>query len=385
MELNHEILSQLISEKGNSIEPCISIYVPTSRAGTSQEDRIRLKNALSKVVEKLVDKGWTKKDSLKYLAEAYALHDDEQFWLYQSDCLAIFLKGEKCHYFRLPGVERKMVHIDNQFFIRPLAGKIQEDKRFFILALSQNEVRFFEGHPNHIIPVNIKDITPQNLEMAIGGDGTTSSHVKQHNNGSNVFYHGQGAGKDDKNEELTKYFRLIDSGLMEMLHDEKAPLVIHAVDYLVPIYRSVSQYSNIVNNHVSGNPENDDPVLIHEKAWSAIQPYFESKYEAEKNLFHSYRSRNWASTFSQEIIPASIEGRVDVLYIQKNTKRIWGKYEPKSHTVKFHSKRKQKSEALLELAVRGVLNSGGVVHCVEESDMPEKNVPICAVYRYARS
>ena len=88
--------------------PCVSIYIPTYRAGNNQEDKLRLKNALSEAVTQLrnndlfPDKAMTKQDAQKYLSQAYEILDDEEFWLNLSDGLVVFLNKDQFEYYTVP-------------------------------------------------------------------------------------------------------------------------------------------------------------------------------------------------------------------------------------------------------------------------------------------
>jgi len=98
-------------------------------------------------------------------------------------------------------------------------------------------------------------------------------HHSGSTNGGSV-YHGQGGGKDVENARLEEYMRAIDSGLMEMLHDEKVPMIIASVDFLAPMYRNISDYKYISENQISGNPENMSPTDLHHAALEELSEHF---------------------------------------------------------------------------------------------------------------
>ena len=241
-------------------EACISIYIPTHRAGQVQEDKIRFKNALSEAVNKLIDANmllteeFDKKSARKFLSPAFDLLEDNDFWMHLSDGLAVFLNGHLFEYFVVPINFNQQIHVGSSFYLRHLLPLMTGDDRFFLLALSQGEVRFFEGHKHHITPVIINDLVPESTSAVMQ---FAREPVLQGHSAGTYIHHGQGVGKDDHNKDLKQYFRQIDRGLMEMLFDERAPMVIAAVDYLVPLYKEISKYPHIVDAHISGNPEND--------------------------------------------------------------------------------------------------------------------------------
>jgi hypothetical protein len=251
--INNKEFNKLINIKD---EQCISIYIPTFRAGHNQEDNLRFKNALSKAVDKLLDRGLSKKDASRYLSKGYELLDNDQFWLHQSDGLVVFISSEHFEYYNLPIHFEERIELGDRYYVRPILSLIGNDNRFFLLALSQNEVRFFEGNKHSITPVIIEDLVPSNMEEAIRLDEPSASlqmHGPAGNNGKAIF-HGQGVGKDDNIKYISDYFTKVDAGLMEMLHDEYSPMIVATVDSNFPLYKNVNKYLHLLDVHVSGNP-----------------------------------------------------------------------------------------------------------------------------------
>jgi len=197
--------------------------------------------------------------------------------------------------------------------------------------------------------------------------------------------HGQGAGKDQKNIDLKKYFQEVDKGLMEMLHDERAPLIIAAVDYLVPMYREVSNYSNIVNFNISGNPENDDPVLLHEKAMTLLADTFAAERTEKEETFGSLIAEEKASYSFLHVVKAAQEGRVDTLFVDKDTFATWGVHQHETdHTVKLEDAQSESNTCLLNYAAVQTWKNGGKVYNVPRDEFPNMSSTVNAVYRYSK-
>lgn len=370
-------------------KPCVSIYIPTFRAGQNQEDRLRFKNAISEAVDQLttgnmfVDKTMDKEAAHEFMSEASALLDKEDFWSHLSDGLAAFVTEDKFEYHIVPIHFNQKVYVAGNFYLRPMMPLLNGEDRFFLLALSQNEVRFFEGHKHHITPVKIKDLVPENLEAALmlQHDEVLQSHSGNPNDGS-AIYHGQGGGEDRKDKDLRDYLKQVDDGLMKMLHDENAPLIIACVDYLVPIYKEVSNYSNIVDANISGNPENDDPVKLHEKAWSHMDSYFQKDRKEKKDQFTAFMSENKASFSINDIIPAAIGGRVETLFVDKDAPVRWGFYQESDHSIQNHKEQKAYSTCLLNMAAVQTYLNGGTVYTSPRTDFPNPTAELNAIYRY---
>jgi hypothetical protein len=143
----------------------ISIYMPTHRkAIETQQDPIRLKNLLADAEERLVDEGLRRPTARDLLEPARNLLDDNLFWQHQSDGLAIFLSTGSSHMYRLPLDFEELVVISAQFHIKPLLPVLSGDGQFFILAISQDEVRLLQGTRYNVDEVDLEGLPPSLAE-----------------------------------------------------------------------------------------------------------------------------------------------------------------------------------------------------------------------------
>ncbi len=369
--------------------PCVSIFIPTHRAGHVQEDKIRFKNALTDVKRNLqndelfVNGGMSERKAEGFLTPAYDLLDNHDFWLHLSDGLAVFIGEGRFEYFTVPIDLNPLTYVKHHFYLRPLMPLLNGEDRFFLLALSQGEVRFFEGHKYHITPVKISDLVPSGMEEALALEDPEKTLQMRNTGreGSSVF-HGHGIHKDQQDWQLEQYCRMVDDGLMKMLHDEKAPMIIAAVDELVSTYRKVSGYSNIVDFHVSGNPENDDPTLLHEKAWGKMKNYFRREMEAQKEQFSEALAKDQASFSLLDIVPAAINGKVQTLFLAKDAPVLWGFYNEADNSVSIHEEQKPFSVCLHNLAAMKTFEQSGVVYHRDRMEFPQVTSEANAIYRY---
>ena len=384
--LNEKKFKELFQRKG---EHLVSIFIPTYRANHAQEDRLRLKNALKEASNQLEERGMNKQEAHSCLEEAFQLVENERFFSNLSDGLCLVIDQGYFHYEILPVNFNPYVYTGEQFYLRPALPILTGQSRFFLLALSQNEVRFFEGHQHSITPVKIDDLVPANMKELFEMSDV-KEHLQHHSGqgsrqgrqgGREAMYHGQGSGKDDQAEDLKKYFKEIDNGLMEMLHDEKPPMVVAAVDYLLPIYKEVNTYPYLLDEHISGNPEAEGPAELHEKAWPIVSRHYKKQQEADKTSFQQAMAQNKASADVHEIVPAAINGRVEVLYVNKDY-HTYGRFDEKKNAITIHEKRRTDSTELLGIAAIQTYLQGGVVQLLERTEMPLPTANLNAVFRY---
>jgi hypothetical protein len=363
-------------------DPAVSIYVPTSRESDFQKDQLYLKNTLKEAGKKLEKKGMSSKEAHKFLVNAHLLMDDQEYWNHLSDGLAIFIGKDFFHKFELPLSFTEQVIVSDQFYLRPIMPMMSGEGRFFLLALSQNEVKFFEGTKYSITPVIIDDLVPQDMESILIDAGAKESLQHHSGGGISAIFHGQGRTTDDDMKNVRKYFRQIDKGLMTMLHDESAPMIIAAVDHLVPVFKDISEYDNIVHENISGNPEDASPVDLHERAMNILKTFQEGKKDEIKNNFNELLSSDQASFSIIDIVKSAHEGKIEHLLLNKDYQN-WGTYNPSKRLVTVHEEQQSDSKDLLEIAARYTYQHGGTVYGSAREDLPKPTANANATYRYA--
>ncbi len=125
---------------------CVSLYTPTHRhIPETEQDPIRFKNLLREAEERLIASGLSAREVRELLQPAQKLLEDASFWKFQSDGLALFLSANLFRTYCLPFGFTEMTVVTNRFHLKPLLQVLTGDGRFFILALSQKQVRLLEG------------------------------------------------------------------------------------------------------------------------------------------------------------------------------------------------------------------------------------------------
>ena len=237
---------------------CISIFMPTFRTGVeSQQNQIRFRNLLRSAEEKLLSAGLRAQEVKELLEPAQALPGNVLFWRRQSDGLALFLCTDLFRYFCLPEAIQEFIVVADHFHISPLLPVLSGDKRFYILALSQKEVRLLEGTGQNFREIDLEAV-PKSLEEALQYDEIEKQvrfRTGSVSGGSGMaMVSGHGGVADDTKDNLLKYFRMIDRGLHDLLKDERAPLILAGVEYLFPLYREVNTFPHLVEEGIPGNP-----------------------------------------------------------------------------------------------------------------------------------
>ncbi len=369
--------------------PCISLYLPTHRTGTEmKQDRIRLKNQTRQA------------ENLLFLANVYvaevedllepiqALVDDEPFWLHPSEGLALFRSQDVFDPYRLPSSFQELVVVSNHFYLKPLLPFLCNDGRFYILALSQNAVRLFEGTRFHIHEVELPEAVPERLSEVLRYDQPENQlQYQSSSSGASMgiggrpamIFRGQGVGSDDTREQVLHYFRQRERGLQEVLRDETVPLVLAGKAYLFPLYRAVNTYPHLLDRGIAGNPDTLKAETLHEQGWALVEPYVSKPQQDAAAQYRDYAETERASNDVRKVIPAAYDGCIESLFVASDQEQ-WGTFDPATHTIHVHRQAKFRDEDLLDLAATQTLLHGGSVYAVEREHMPDTAL-VAAVFR----
>jgi hypothetical protein len=375
-------LKTLVEKRG---EWCVSLYLPTHRAGRDiQQDPIRLKNLLRNAEERLLAGGLRTAEARSLLAPAQALLQDEMFWRHQSDGLAIFLSPTEFHSYRLPLKFPEIRVVTDRFHIKPLLPLVQSGQRFFVLALSQNQVRLLDCTQHHVDEVDLENV-PTSLAEALKYDdpekqlqfhtGTPSGQGQRA-----AIFHGHGVGVDDAKDRILRYFQQVNKGLQTVFQDERAPLVLAAVEYLLPIYRGANTYAHLVSEGITGNPDTLPAQDLHQQAWTIVQPLFQKARADAVAQYRQLTGTKRASNTLEEIVPAAYHGRVECVFVAVGVQE-WGTFDTADNTVHVHRAAEPGDEDLLDFAAVQTFLNGGTVYAVPPPEVPD-NARLVAVFRY---
>jgi hypothetical protein len=194
------------------------------------------------------------------------------------------------------------------------------------------------------------------------------------------MFHGHGVGVDDAKDEILQYFRKIDGVTWKMLQNETAPLVLAGVDYLLPLYRSVTSYGNPLSEGIQGNPDGLSVETLHAKAWEIVQPQFTKNQQDAAARLRQKVGTGLASGDLLEIVPAAVQGRVDTVFVAEG-QPCWGIFDLVANEVTLKDKATAGSEDLLNLIAVETLINGGRVYVVEPRQVPLKG-PAAALFRF---
>jgi hypothetical protein len=366
-------------------DPCVSIYMPTQQKTVDyKKDLIRYKNLLATAQKSLSDYHGKADPVTAMIAPAHRLMDDMAFWRHQSHGLAVFLALDDYFVYRFPLRFEELVVCAGRFHLKPLLPLFSNNGRFFILALSQNEIRLFECTRYDVVERMLK-MPGRGLDETLDYD-TKRRQLQYHTGAANgagsrpAMFHGHGVGKDDEKDEILRYFRTVDEKLNRMLPDEQSPLVPAGVDHILPLFRSASTYPYITDNGITGNPEALSGKALHEMAWDIVAPLFREGQRAALERHRELAGTGLASADFDTVVKAACYGRVDTLFVKRGVQR-WGLFDRDTQQISVYEEPALGVEDLLDLAAVETFKHNGAVYALDAAEMPEKGT-LAALMRY---
>jgi hypothetical protein len=369
---------------GLELRPAASILLPTHRAGPEiRQDPIRLKNLLRDAARRLERRGIGEDDAARVLAPAARLVEARAFWRHQQEGLAVFVAPGFARVYSAPRAFPERVVVGDRFHVLQLVPVVEADDRFYVLALSQSDVRLVAATPTTAAEVDLGDL-PRSVGAALledTPDGQLQPHVVSIGGGERgMVFHGHGGGMADRKESILQFFHRLDEGLRPHLAERTAPLVLAAVEYLVPLYREANTHPNLLPDALPGNPEGLSAEALQARGWELVRPRLE---RARRETAERYRALAGTGRTADDVavvLRAAHEGRVERLFVAADA-ATWGTFDPGSGTVAARDEGDPDAEDLVNLALIHAWQRGATVHVVDRADVPGAGA-LAAILRY---
>ncbi|MDR7129126.1 hypothetical protein J2X69_001461 [Algoriphagus sp. 4150] len=372
-----------------SAQPYISIFVPSSRLSTDayKQDKIHLKNQLAAVEKKLEKDYQLESEEINNLLQpGKELLNSSEFWKHNSDMIACFLSEGQVELLQVPiAIEESMNFVGTKPFLLPLLPAITDNGHYYLLVLNLEKIHLYEATRNVIQEVILdpekvatsfiaeeEDFENQKYLQGQGGVGSAGA-----------MFHGHGEGSDEeKKQSILNYFHRMTNMLEPILYKNPLPLYLAGVDYLIPIFREASKYNGLMDGHVSGSFTEKDMDILHHDSWELASSHFVAERNNTIESFQAKKAEGLAmDSETEELLKASFTGAVDTLFVSKEHKHLWGRYNEEEHSIELEDTQNNGGHCLIDEAAATVLRSKGNVYMTDPGDMPG-DAPIAGILRY---
>jgi hypothetical protein len=364
---------------------CVSLFMPTHRTRPqTEQDPIRLKNMLRVAEERLAERGLSKKQIEPIMETPRRLLSDFGFWERQGDGLAVYFSNEIMQTYRLPLSFPELVVVAENFHIKPMLPMLSDDGSFFLLTLSQKEVRLFKASRHEVEEVAFPDGL-STLEDLFGTavfsreTQVRSATRSTPSTGGYGVFHGHDPQEDEK-KHILSWMHLVDEEIAGSINETNAPLVVACVDYLFPLYQEANTYHKLAAESLPGNPEEMSVPQLHKSAWVLVQSIFKKERLEAAARFADLSATGKTTDEIDEAVLAAIHGRVDTLFVDVGLE-VWGDVDAEQMKVIIHQRREPCDTDLTNLAAIHTLLNGGSVFPLSPVE-GQIRAPAQAIFRY---
>jgi hypothetical protein len=383
--LNPTDLKSLTAQQGKW---CVSLYLPTHRAGREQQqDPVRLKNLLAETEAKLLANGLRRSKVQKMMQPAEELLSDKFFWQHQSDGLAVFLSNDVFVKYRLPVGFEELLIIAKSFHTKPLLPLLNRVGKFYLLFVSLNKIRLFQGTADRMSEVALN--FPTSMDEALWTDDPQKS-LSLHSGSINaiegkgraVIFHGHDP-EDEKRKAVLRFFQSVNQGLQDLLEDKNLPMILAGVDHILSIFRDTCTFENILEDSLRGNLNQENLKEVHKEACQVAGPFFEESQNKAFEKFEQLNGQQSALAVSdlKTALRAAKFGQVETMFVPLNEQK-WGHYDLENNQVVLVSEPGLESEDLFDLAASETILNSGQVFALPRDQFPG-NGDLAAVLRFA--
>lgn len=368
--------------------PSISFYLPIQKEGAEiRQNPIRLRKMVKAAEDALHEKGLRTPQIDKLTEPVRELYDDAIFWSHQDESLALYFNETGLKIVKLPIAVDESATIADRFMIRPLLRLLGRDGQYNMVWLSLSDPKLFRCTRFDMDEQHLDNL-PESLKAVL----ETYSQQKQlqHHSSSGKSGHAAGGSvygsaesvKDLEKGRIEEYFRKIDNILRKELAEDHSPVVLVCVDYLAPIYHSVSRLPGLMAGHVSGAPDTLKRDVLMQQAWKIVQPAFEADKASALATCQNLMSTPRVIEDIRLILPAALHRQIDTLFLLRGA-AAYGHSDPGSGRVILTEERQPEfgEEELFDQAAMQTLQHGGKVYILEKGEMPEQ-ADCLAVLRY---
>lgn len=382
--LSKEALQGLLKQ---TTGPCISLYMPAPRgSGAMPQERLRLRHLLRQAEDQLRTGGLPSLPLTACLRPGHQLLEDELFWRRQGGGLALFFAPDVFYSFQTPFALPESLTVGDHFYLRPLLPLLDYDETFYILSLSQNHVRLLRCTAQTVHEVALPPETPRSLAEALQYDEFAqqrqlySGIAPGHGRRAGAIFFAQGVGSDVEKDNLRRYCNAVDKGVCAALHDAPAPLLLAAVDSLLPMYDAVSDYPRLTTLAIVGSPDERSAAELQARGWELVQPLLAQNRQVALGRYADLVDTGHASGALTTVLPAAYQGRIETLLVARDGPQ-WGTFDLASGAVQVHPQEEPGDTDLVDLAIRYTLMKRGTVATVAPESIPA-HMPLAALFRY---
>lgn len=346
----------------------VSLFMNTSRISPdTKSNAIVYKNLVNEIEAGLAQRGETKEfaDLIKTLLD---FQKDLSFWTSAKESLGILATADEMSIYRLNRSVEQHASVGGLFYIKPLLRHFQSVDEYYLLALSKDNFKVYEGNRYGFGLVEFDDGLEITMEEVLGGpDELNASYDPRLRNHQST--------RDAARVDLRRYYQYIHSFIDKHLKvSVRRPLILVGTTEQIGMFRNIDDKDAILDKSINQSVDSLENGVgnLRELVWEILEPHFLEKTQTLEAAYEQAHHIGKSSSDIADIIIALKEGRVETLVLEAD--RI---IENKFSTLADYSKDDDTLSILADLGLKDKVN----VIVLPKKRMPNDSGAF-ALYRY---
>ncbi|UJF15773.1 hypothetical protein LZ578_00805 [Jeotgalibaca sp. MA1X17-3] len=361
---------ELLSAEG----PFVTLYQKVELTPPNTErEQIKFKNQLKKA-QNLLEEECEGPNCHALLEQMEKVPNDKSFWAVNKGTVAFFFTPTETYYYRLNTSIQDSVEFDERPNVLPMIQEFQYIENYYLLCLNYDKFSLYQGMLNKIEPVELPEDAPTTIEEVMGYEYTNP----QQNTGgiagsSNV--HGTTELSDEREKDLKNYYRAIDTFIFEnYTRESQLPVILFALTENQAAFRDISKNKMLSEERIESSPSQLNDQQIEKEVAKLSERVIKERHNAVLSRYRETTPQYKLGDQLQDLVVASMEGRIEILFIDKNI-------EVKGSINEDGILDYGGDNNLLNQVALSVMQKNGKVYVVERAQMPEMK-DVAAILRY---
>lgn len=340
-------------------DACVSFYLKTTPVTQeTQATRIELGNQLREARAQLEADGFDKRRLAALTEQVADLIDDDEFWRFQANSLAIFATPDSLRTCRLANNLVSTVQVADRFHLKPLLRAVTFPNSAFILALSENAVRLVEMHAD--LPptaINVPNM-PKDMASAVGKSTLNERGMPRRIQGS-----------EGQNIRLRQYARQIDSALRAILAGRETPLVLAATGRLASVFPELNSYPHLLTDTIADSPDRLTELELAQRARPILDQAYARQLQDIRDLYEKRTGERRTTGDISDAARAATFGAIHTLLVDIDSV-VPGFVDDDTGAVQLVQDNDARAYGVVDEIAGRALATGAVVLGVRRDDIP---------------
>ncbi len=353
--------------------PFVSIYQSVEMTAPNTEaEEIKFKNHLKDAKTRVKNEcEGSVCDDL--LAQLDRVPNNKSFWNLNRGGAVFFFTPEETYYYAVATPLPDQVAFGDRPLILPLIENFQYIENYYLLGLTNQDFKLYRGILDRIEPVELDEDAPDTLEKALGDELVRGSQLNS--GGGSGSVHSMNEKSDELDIDQENYFRAVDKYVFENFNQpEQIPLILFSLTENQSVFRQLSKNTFLRDNRIELSPAQLNDADIQREAEKLIKRVLSELHSENINRYEETTPQYKLGDQHQDLATASLEGRIESLYVEKNTH--------KNGTIDDNGQVSDEgNENLLNQLALNVLRTNGKVYVLDRAQMPGLK-DVAAILRY---